>query len=248
MTNTDQLSFSFSLRSGLMTSGCAAAASASAASGFASSCHGPDHDVRKQQVRVVIDRDVRRQHEVADVNAFADLKWLTSALIDSGIAPAWHVIRKLWTRCSRIPPAARPAGVPLDLERDFGLDHFLGADPGEVEVEHLFAEVVPLHVANQDGLGRSVHVQIGEVPGRLDHPPDVIARERDGNDGLLVPVDDRRDQALLPQPPRNPAARALVLRRVSRLDLCFGGFRHRNLKSCSKEKRGPADRRGNLLC
>ena len=127
----------------------------------------------------------------------------------------------MWTRCSRIPPAASPAGSALDLERDLGIDHFLGADAGEVEVKHLFAEMIPLDVANQHRLGRSVDVQIGEVAGRLEHPPDVIASERDGNDRLLVAVNDRRNQPLLAQPPRDAGARSLVLSRVSRLDPCF---------------------------
>ena len=123
-------------------------------------------------------------------------RWLTSILIESGMAPARHVILRLWTRCSRMPPAAMPAAMAAQLERDLGLDHFLGADPSEVEVEDLLAEVVPLHVADQDRLGRAAHVELGEVSGRLDHPPDVVPCQRDRHDRLLVPVDHGGDPPL----------------------------------------------------
>ena len=83
------------------------------------------------------------------------------------MAPAVHLIRRLWTRCSRIPPSAIPAALAPELDAHLGLDDLLGADPGEVEVEDLLAEVVPLHVADQHGLGRAAQVELGQVAWRL---------------------------------------------------------------------------------
>ena len=121
---------------------------------------------------------------------------LTSTLIESGIAPARHLMLSAVDQVLENPAGRDAGGLAAHLERHLGLDDLLGADPGEVEVEDLLAEVVPLHVADQHGLGRAAQVELGQVAGRLDHPPDVVAAQRDRHDRLLVPVDDARESAL----------------------------------------------------
>ena len=45
-----------------------------------------------------------------------------------------------------------PGGGPPEVDPDLGLDRLAGGDPGEVEVDDLLAQVVPLDLADQDGL------------------------------------------------------------------------------------------------
>ncbi len=54
-------------------------------------------------------------------------------------------------------------GMAAQLERDFGIDHLLGAYPGKVEMQNLLAEVIPLHVADQHRLGLTPQVKIGKM-------------------------------------------------------------------------------------
>ena len=67
----DQSSFSFSLRSGLMTSGCVVRFGRGLGRLFLRPAH--DH-VSQEQVGIGIHRHVRRQGQVADVNTLVDLK------------------------------------------------------------------------------------------------------------------------------------------------------------------------------
>ena len=132
------------------------------------------------------------------------------------------------------------------LERNLGLDHLLGADPTEVEVQDLLAEVIPLHVADQDGLGRAADVEVGEMTGCLDHAPDVVPPQGDGNDRLLVTVDHGGNPPRLSQPASDAAAGSLVLRRVARFDPNFRRFRHYRLALTGPASR-PEDRKNTTL-
>ena len=112
------------------------------------------------------------------------------------MAPARHLIRRAADQMLENSARGQPGGVPRISNVHLGIDDFLGADPGEVEVEDLLAKMVPLHVADQHGLGRAVHVQIGKVAGSFEHPPDIIARKRHGHDRLLMPINHRRYKPL----------------------------------------------------
>ena len=108
-------------------------------------------------------------------------------MIESGIAPAGHLTRSDVDQLLQNAALrdAGPAAAKLDV--DFGLDHLLGADPGEIEVEDLLAQVVPLDVADQDRLGLAAQVELGQVAGRLDHAPDIIASQGDRHHACLWP-------------------------------------------------------------
>ena len=69
--------------------------------------------------------------------------------------------------------------------------------------------------------------------------PDIIVGQSDRHHLLLVPVDHGRNAALPAQPPDNPRAGPLVLRRVARLDPYLQCFRHRSIALID-----PATRRG----
>ena len=70
--DSNQSSFSFSLRSALMTSGC----SAPRPDGLRLLLFldRPEHDVSQEQFRIRVNRDIRRQGQVAHMNAFIDLE------------------------------------------------------------------------------------------------------------------------------------------------------------------------------
>ena len=172
----------------------------------------------QEQVGVGFHGDIRRQGQVAHMNALVDLEVADIHLDRLGNGA--RLARDL-ERMDQVfeDPAGRDARRhAAHLERDLGFDHFLGAHPGEIEVEDLLAEVIPLHVADQDSLGGTTHVQVGQAAWRLDHPPDVVPGQGDRHDRLLMPVDHAGNQPLAAQPPRHPGARSLVLFRVTRLD------------------------------
>ena len=94
-----------------------------------------------------------------------------------------------------MPPSATPGATPRSSTLTSVSICSSALDSGEIQVEDFLAQVVPLDVADQDGLRRAAQVEVGEVAGRLDHPPDVVAGEGDRHHGLLVPVDHRRNLA-----------------------------------------------------
>ena len=159
----DQSSFSFSLRSGLMTSGCVGDSPSAAVGLFL----GPaNNHVHQQHVGIGVDRHVRRQDQITDVNALIDLE-IADVDLDrignrTGLALDAQAVHQMLENA-----AVRDAGrLTAQFDRDFGLDDFLGTHPAEIEVENLFAEVIPLHVADQNRLGRAADIEVGEMAGR----------------------------------------------------------------------------------
>ncbi len=119
--------------------------------------------------------------------------------------------------CDRLEDTAggNAGRVTAELEWDFGLDDFLGADAREVEVEDFLAEVVPLGVADQDRFDGAPDIEIGEVSRRFNQALGVAVRERDRHDGLFVSINDRGHETCLAQPARDARACALVFGRVA---------------------------------
>src|SRR5262245_50285844 len=115
------------------------------------------------------------------------------------------------------------------LQRNLGLDDFLGTDACEIQVQDLLAEMVPLDVANQHGFGGATDVEICEAPWCLDQPPDIVARHRDRHNGLLMPVNNAGNQTLTAKPAHRATTRALVLYRITRLDSNLCCVRHPSL-------------------
>ena len=179
-----------------MTSGCVAD-SASAAAG--SSWVPRTTTWTSSNIRIGVDRHVRRQGQITHVNALIDLK-IADIDLDrvgnrAGLALDAQAVNEMLENAT----GGDTGRLAAQLDRDLGLDDLLGADATEIEVENLLAEVIPLHVADQNGLGRAADVEVGEMPGCLDHPPDVVPTQADGHDSLLVTVDHGGN------PPRLPA-------------------------------------------
>jgi len=83
-----------------------------------------------------------------------------------------------------------PGDTAADFDPYLGVDRLLGADSGEIEVEDFLAEVVPLDVADEDGLAGRADLELGQVGRPFDDRQDVVAGERDRRGGQLVAVDD----------------------------------------------------------
>ena len=144
---------SFSLRSGLMTSGCVGRLALGGRGRLGR--RGPGDDVDQQQVGVGVDGHALGQASGRGRGcAWSTCRSLTSIRIESGIAPARQVTLTAVDQLLEHAPLGDAGGRAPDVEPDLGLDRLLGADPGEVEVDDLLAQVVPLHVAHQDRLGR----------------------------------------------------------------------------------------------
>src|SRR5271166_5377123 len=67
------------------------------------------------------------------------------------------------------------------------------------------------------------------MSGDLHQLPDIVPRQGDRYDRLLVPVNDPGNEPFGPQPPRNTGTSPLVLRRVTLLDSYCLCVRHRSL-------------------
>ena len=116
---------------------------------------GPRHDVDEQQVGVGRRRSPPRAGPGRGRGRPGPgAASLTSIRIESGIALARQVTVDGVHQLVEDAPLADAGRVAAELEPDLGLDRLVGADAGEVEVDDLLAQVVPLHVADEDRLGR----------------------------------------------------------------------------------------------
>ena len=83
-------------------------------------------------------------------------------------------------------------GLALELERHGDFDLLVERHAGEVDVQHLHAEVVVLHFLDEHLLALAVEAELEQVRAVVEVADDFLLRQRDGDDGLLVAVDDAR--------------------------------------------------------
>jgi hypothetical protein len=104
-------------------------------------------------------------------------------------------------------------GRTLEFQRHGDRHLFVEADAGEVHVDDLDAEVIPLNVLHQHLLALAVEADVEQVRAALDVTRDLLLRELHRNHGLLVAVHHARHETGVAKTLVRTRAKLLALNR-----------------------------------